>query len=60
MKLTKETALDLLSRALWTFGQAAAAVLVMTNEPFSKAALIAAFAAGVSAVKTWAKVTLKK
>lgn len=49
--------LDLAERAAWTFLQAAVAVLAVSNEPFSKAAMIAAAAAGISAAKTFVKET---
>lgn len=50
--LNRQVFIDLLERALWTFVQTAVAVLAVSNEPFSKAALLAAAAAGLSAVKT--------
>jgi lysozyme len=43
---------DLLERAGWTFIQAAAAVLVVSGGTVNKAALVAALAAGISAVKS--------
>lgn len=49
---------NLIERAAWTFLQAGFAVLAVSDEPFSKAALIAAFAAGVSAIKTFVKETI--
>lgn len=52
MKLS-EAQKDLLKRAAWTFGQAFVAVLLLTPEPFTKVALVAAAAAGVSALKTF-------
>mgnify|MGYP006136719961 CR=1 FL=1 len=56
--MTKEKAKDLAGRAAWTFAQAFLAVLLVTPEPFSKVALVAAVAAGVSALKTFVKETL--
>lgn len=49
---------DLIGRAAWTFAQAAVAVLLVSDTPFSKAAVVAALAAGLSAVKTFVKETL--
>lgn len=57
-KATKAKALDLLERAAWTFLQAFAAVLLVSNEPFSRTAVVAAVAAGISALKTFVKDTL--
>lgn len=54
----KEAIVDAVERAAWTFVQAALAVLLVTAQPFSKAALVAAFAAGVSALKSFVKQTL--
>ncbi len=50
--LSRNATLDLLERAAWTFAQAAIAVLAVSNVPFSKATLVAAAAAGVSALKS--------
>lgn len=44
---------DIFERAAFTFLQAGIAVLAVSDEPFSKAALIAACAAGISALKTF-------
>jgi hypothetical protein len=44
---------DLVTRALWTFSQSFLAVLAVSQEPFTSAAVVAAAAAGLSAVKTW-------
>lgn len=49
---------DLIERAIWTFVQAAVAVLLVTDQPFSKVGLAAAVAAGISAFKTFVKETL--
>lgn len=49
---------DVFVRAAWTFVQAFAAVLVITDQPFSKAGLVAGLAAGISAVKSFIKETL--
>lgn len=49
---------DLIGRAAWTFVQAAAAVLLVSDQPFGKAAIVAAVAAGISAVKTFVRETL--
>lgn len=55
--MTREKFKDLLGRAAWTFAQAFVAVLVVTPEPFSKIALVAGLAAGISALKTFIKET---
>ncbi len=57
-KQTKKKLMDGAERALWTFVQAALAVMLLSSEPFSKTALIAGGAAGVSALKTFVKETL--
>lgn len=57
-KATKNRFIDGAERAAWTFAQAFLAVLIVSNEPFSKTTLIAACAAGVSAFKTFVKNTL--
>lgn len=49
---------DLLGRAAWTFVQAAVAVLLVSDQPFGKVAIVAALAAGLSAVKTFVRETL--
>lgn len=49
---------DIFVRAFKTFVQAAVAVLLVTDNPFSKAALVAAAAAGVSAVWNFIRETL--
>lgn len=49
--LTKQNVIDTAKRVGWTFAQAALGVLLITNQPLSKATLIAAVAAGISAVK---------
>lgn len=56
--MTKQQAIDLVERAAWTFAQAFLAVLLVSNEPTSKQALIAGVAAGVSALKSFVKQTL--
>lgn len=56
--MTREKAKDLAERAAWTFVQAFVAVLLVTPEPFSKLALAAGVAAGISALKTFVKETL--
>jgi len=50
--MTKSQIKDLAIRALWTFAQAFLAALLVTPDPFSKMALIAGVAAGLSALKT--------
>lgn len=50
---------DLLERVAWTFVEAAGAVLLVTSQPLSKASLVAAVAAGVTAVKTLVKNNLE-
>jgi hypothetical protein len=45
----KAKVVDVALRALKTFVQSAAAVILATNQPLSKAALVAALAAGISA-----------
>lgn len=57
--MTRKQGLDLLERAAWTFAQAFVAVLLVSNEPTSKQALIAGAAAGISAVKSFVKTTLQ-
>ena len=57
-KATRNQVKDLLERAAWTFAQAFVAVLVVTPVSSGKATLAAAFAAGVSALKTFVKETL--
>lgn len=57
--MTKKQLQDLVKRAAWTFLQAALAVLAVTDQPFSKAGLIAACAAGLSALKTFVVATTK-
>ena len=49
---------DLLARAAWTFGQAFVAVVLVSDAPLSKTALVAGLAAGLSALKTFVKSTL--
>lgn len=49
---------DVLVRALKTFVQAFVAVLLVSDQPFSKEVLIAGSAAGVSAVWNFVKETL--
>lgn len=49
---------DLVLRAAWTFAQAAVAVLLVADQPLSKVAIVAALAAGLSAVKTFVRETL--
>lgn len=56
--MTRKQVIDLVERAAWTFAQAFVAVLLVSNEPTSKQALIAGVAAGVSAVKTFVKQTM--
>ena len=56
--MTKKQAIDILERAAWTALQAFVAVLLVSNQPFSKQALIAGAAAALSAVKTFIKQTL--
>lgn len=53
--MDKKKVIDLVERAVWTFGQAFIAVLLVTPEPFTKVALVAAAAAGASALKSFAK-----
>jgi hypothetical protein len=50
---------DLVLRAVWTFVQAAGAtLLVLDMDQLGTAALVAAVAAGLSAVKTYIRETL--
>lgn len=51
---------DLLERAGWTFLQAFLGALILLDNPFSSVALVGAFAAGLSALKTLARVRLKE
>lgn len=51
--MTKEKTKDLAKRAAWTFVQAFVAVWILSPEPFSKVALIAGVASGISALKTF-------
>lgn len=53
--LNRKQAIDLAERAAWTFVQAAIAVLAVSNVPFGKATIVAAAAAGISAVKSLLK-----
>lgn len=55
--MDKKQLRDLLERAAWTFAQAFVAVLLVSDQPFSKQALIAGVAAGISAIKTYVKQT---
>lgn len=49
---------DFFERVIWTFVQAFLAVWVISPLPMGKVALVGAFAAGVSAVKTFVKNSL--
>lgn len=51
--MTTEQIKNIITRAAWTFVQAAAAVLAVTDQPFSRAGAVAAAAAGISAVKSY-------
>ncbi len=48
---------DIVVRAFKTFVQAALAVIVVSDQPFSKAALVAGVAAGISALWNFIKQT---
>lgn len=56
--MTKDQLLDLFRRAGWTFVQAFLPVWAASNFSLSKVALIAAGAAGLSALKNFIKHTL--
>lgn len=56
--MTKKQLQDLLERAAWTFIQAFIPVWAASNFAVTKVALIAAGAAGISALKTFVKQTL--
>lgn len=49
---------DLLSRAAWTFAQTFLVVWAGTNFAFDKTTILAAAAAGLSAIKTFVKESL--
>lgn len=49
---------DIGARALKTFIQAALAVMLVSDNPFSKAAVVAGVAAGISAAWNFVKETL--
>lgn len=51
--MNKEQIIDLLERAAWTALQAFAAVWLVSDQPFSKQAVIAGVAASISALKTF-------
>lgn len=51
--LSKEQLKDLLGRAAWTALQAFVAVWLVSDQPFSKQAIIAGVAASISALKTF-------
>jgi len=49
---------DIVVRAFKTFVQAALAVVLVSDQPFSKAAVVAAVAAGISAVYNFVRQTI--
>lgn len=51
--MNKEQFIDLLKRAAWTFCQTALATWALSDFALTKAAGIAALAAGLSALKTY-------
>lgn len=51
--LSKEQLKDLVGRAAWTALQAFVAVWLVSDQPFSKQAVIAGVAASISALKTF-------
>lgn len=55
--ISKATLIDLAKRASWTFIQAALAVWILSDEPFTTQAAIGAVAAGLSALKTFVVAT---
>ena len=55
--LKKLVSSDIAERAAKTFVQAFVATWLLADQPFSREALIAAFAAAVSAVWNWVKAT---
>ena len=56
--MNKQQIKDLAERAAWTAAQAFVAVLLVSDQPFSKQALIAGVAAAISALKTFVKTTV--
>jgi len=56
--MNKKEVRDLVERAAWTAAQAFIAVILVSNQPFSKQALVAGVAAAISALKNYVKATM--